>query len=68
MLRPGRAMVARTRLFFWQRQLRSQATAATHAHRQSNGFDVGGDYTRYRLRTDAGPAGAVPASAFGAAG
>ena len=43
--------------------------AATHAHRQSaNGFDVGGDYRRYRCRAESAPAGAGPQSAFGAAG
>ena len=43
--------------------------AATHAHRMAaNGFDVGGDYRRYRRRSDAAPAGAIPQAAFGAAG
>ena len=43
--------------------------AATHAHRQAaNGFDVGGDYRRYRRRADSAPAGSAPQSAFGAAG
>jgi len=43
--------------------------AATHAHRMAaNGFDVGGDYRRYRRRTDATPAGAVPQAAHGSAG
>ena len=43
--------------------------AATHAHRMAaNGFDVGGDYRRYRRRSDATPAGAAPQAAHGAAG